>query len=166
VSGDGELGFALHIQASDIGRCEEIKNSMYITDPNGDHVHIHGTCGEVQDEWERDNSPPLRKLGHIGLKEENGVKLYGAYIIMAPAKIWVVDSAEELGEAVGGILASLGIIAGAIVLFIIACILCCVGCCCLGPEQGQVQVLNQPPGAVGQTVVVVGQKGESQPLKA
>merc|ERR1712217_645532 len=61
----------------------------------------------------------------------------GDYMITSSsADIWVVDWCAEIGEAIGGILASLGLVVIAGIVFLISSILCCVGCCCCGPEKG------------------------------
>merc|ERR1712084_192966 len=55
----------------------------------------------------------------------------GTYTIVSPVKIWVLDAGEELGEAVGGMLAAAGQGLIGILLIIVGAILCCVSCCCM-----------------------------------
>jgi len=151
-SGKGELGFAVHFEASKHSNCESISSATTITPPSGSNPLFFGTCNEAQSDWEKDNDPPLRKLGHFFINENAGVKVFGGYKISCTANVWVVDSGEELGEAVGGIFAAMGIFVVGIILCIIGCILCCVGCCCMDGKNTEVVVA---PGAA-QPVQVVG----------
>ena len=136
-TGKGGLGYALHIKASDHGSCESIKDGTTITKPSGasgSDPYLFDGCHEIQSEWEAENDPALRKLGHWFLTDNSGAKVYGDYTISSSVPVWVVDSGEELGEAVGGIMAMLGLFVVAVVIFVVSCILCCVGCCCMGKE--------------------------------
>ena len=131
-NGKGRLGYALHFKASEHGSCDSIKSGTTITAPSGSAPLLFASCQEAQAAWEASNNPPLRKLGHFFLNENAGVKVYGDYTISSSTSLWVVDSGEELGEAVGGIFAAMGIFVLGIVFFVISCIMCCVGCCCMG----------------------------------
>merc|ERR1719401_2489854 len=142
-SGQGGLGYELHFKAAEHDQCDTIKGQTTITPPSGSNPFLFGGCGEVQSDWQASNDPPLRKLGHFFLNDNAGAKVYGDYVITSTHPIWVVDSGEEIGEAVGGIMAMLGVFVIAIIVFIVSCILCCVGCCCMGKDQPQQVVIQK-----------------------
>merc|ERR1712039_882420 len=111
---------------------------MGITDPNG--ADITSNCAShcsfaVQsgEHWMAKNDPPLRDMCHfMPATQPGGIdKIQGDYTITSNAPMWVVDSGEEIGEAVGGILAAGAIMIVGIIIIVVGLILCCVGCCCL-----------------------------------
>merc|ERR1711948_127621 len=105
-------------------------------DPNDVSVPCSSSCSnaiQAGDHWQAKNDPPLRDMCHFfptnHLSSQPTVE--GTYKITSSAKIWVVDSGEEIGEAVGGFLAAGAIMIVGIIIFIVGLILSCVGCCCL-----------------------------------
>jgi len=110
------------------------------------------TSSTVDGTWQKGNDPPLRRLGSFPGRLQSLDP--GTCTITSGKELWVVDAAEEVGEAVGGIMAAIGLVMVGVVVALIGSILCCVGCCCLGNSSGGGNAGNQP------TTVVVGQATE------
>merc|ERR1711972_1186617 len=129
----GGLGFDVNIAASTSSAdCSAQLAATTITDPNSGDVSSscssHCSNAVQQDpHWMAKNDPPLRDMCHFFPATQSGTtdRLQGDYTITSNAAIWVVDSGEEIGEAVGAIL-----IVG-IIIIVVGLIMCCVGCCCL-----------------------------------
>lgn len=114
-----------------------------LTDPTDDVCQDTSHCSSddgTVDEW---CIPRCRSLD-------------GDYEISCGSACWVVDAGEEFGEAVGGIMAMMGLLAVMAILLgvgdLLLCIACC--CCCQGPDKvpgggGPVQgmVVGQPVGS-------------------
>jgi len=65
--------------------------------------------------------------------DPNETVVPGTYSVASSGPdFWVRDVCKEIGEAVGGIFAAMGIMVIAIVLFVLSSIFCCVACCCGG----------------------------------
>lgn len=132
------LGLSIHIRESKFPECDTIKDGITIKGPTGDDIVISPDCASVQGGHEISNDPPLRTLGSFcGLGSVDCP--IGEYDITSTADLWIMDVGEEIGEAVGGIFAAMGMMILVIIFFITASILCCVACCCM--EKGQ--ALNQ-----------------------
>jgi len=127
-------GFSLYLKDTD--DCTAVKDATTVTDPNGDSVFFFGDCDAQQEEWAKEYDPAVRKLGWFFQKDNSGVKVVGDYSVSSSAPIWAMDWCGQIGEAVSGFFAMLGLFVVAIVVFVISCILCCVaGCCCMGPGK-------------------------------
>jgi len=142
---DGLFGYEVLIKASDFSNCATISSGINVVDPNGDTVSGIWSCtaNSAEPEYMTNNDPPLSNLGHFFLPDGTGVdengnakRLQGNYVITSTAELWLVDSAGELGEAVGGLFAAMGIGLIAIILMIAGAILCCVSCCCMEKKEG------------------------------
>merc|ERR1711972_26773 len=135
----GGLGFDVNIAASTSSAdCSAQLAATTITDPNS--ADVSSSCSShcsnaVQsgEHWMAKNDPPLRDMCHFFPATQPGSldKIQGDYAINSNAPIWVVDSGEEIGEAVGGILAAGAIMIVGIIIIVVGLIMCCVGCCCL-----------------------------------
>lgn len=140
---DGLLGYEVLIKTSDFSTCATISSSLAIVDPNGDTVSGSWSCtgGNGVEDFRSSNDPPLSSLGAFGLPDgetttnadgtQQTNRLQGNYVITSTAELWIVDTFEEFGEAVGGVFAAMGIGLIAIILIVAGAILCCISCCCM-----------------------------------
>jgi hypothetical protein len=138
-------GKTLLIKESEYGNCEEIFKKTNISKP----ASLLNSCNVVQVEWEKDNDPPLRELGHTILPGGSPAK---DYQIECPSPVWVIDYGKEFEAAVGGFFAALGLVVAGVVILIIGLIVACVGCCCMCMEQKPQYSEGQPPEVVGAQV--------------
>merc|ERR1711981_1086386 len=78
----------------------------------------------VEPAWEAANDPPLRNFLHFYPNGwGTGATTEGTYTITSSLDLWVVDSGEEIGEAVGGIMAAGAIMVVGIIIFVVGLIL-------------------------------------------
>lgn len=146
--------------------------------PTGTEASMHKHCGmintDAENNWEAAHDPPLRSVGTFNKADDQSncgntdhcsaddvannmcfercLKLAGAYQVTCSTQCWVVDVGEEIGEAIGGIMAAIGLFIVMIILLLVGGILLCVACCCCcqGPDKGaqqppvQGQVIGQP----------------------
>jgi len=130
----GGWGFSVHIKASELSNCDTIHSATNVSDSADSGVSMTNACSSasVTQEWENDNDPPLIQMGTFYLSSDlNNEKVRGTYTVVSSTEVWVVDSGEEIGEAVGGIMAAGLVFIVGLVLAIVGAILCCVGCCCM-----------------------------------
>lgn len=141
---DGLLGYEVLIKTSDFSTCATISSSLAIVDPNGTTVSGYWSCtanSAGAEDFRTKNDPPLSNLGTFYLSDgettthpdgtQTTSRLRGNYVITSTAELWIVDTFEEFGEAVGGIFAAIGIGLIAYILIIAGSILCCISCCCM-----------------------------------
>lgn len=132
----GVWGFSVHIKASELFNCDTIQSATTVTDSVDSGVSMTNACSSasVTQEWEDGNDPPLIRMGTFYLNSDLSnpiVKVRGTYTVVSSTEVWVVDSGEEIGEAVGGIMAAVLVLIVGLILAIVGVILCCVGCCCM-----------------------------------
>jgi len=133
----GDLGFELSIEKS-VTDCTGAVATTEVKDPAGTAVSITDKCGMVTtDAHLLENDPVLQEAGYF-LPTNGGIlnaaaNVVGVYTVKNTdgTKVWVVNIGEELGEAVGGIFAAMGIMVVGIILLAVGSILACVGCCCM-----------------------------------
>lgn len=96
------------------------------------------------EDFRRKSDPQLHDVATFDIKRQATAaggtateSVPGKYTVTSGegSKIWVYDWLAEVGEAVGGIFAAMGIMVVAIILLVVGLILLCVGCCCLGKGQ-------------------------------
>jgi len=134
-------GFSVYLKDSE--DCEAVKAATTVKDPHGDDVFFFGDCDAPQEEWAKEKDPAIRKLGWFFQKEELGVKVVGDYSVTSSSPLWAMDWCGQIGEAVSGFFAMLGIFVLAVIVFVVSCICCCIGCCCMGQEKGPNVVVVQ-----------------------
>lgn len=117
-----------------------------------------------EDSWEASHEPPLRSAGTLYQAtdsacdpeiETEGCLITGSYRITCSTNCWVWDSMEEVTEAVGGLMAAMGMFVIVVILNLVGALLCCIACCCCcqGPDKGaspppvQGMVVGQPVGS-------------------
>lgn len=144
--------FEVFTTVSDASNCQTM--SIKVKDPNGASTDADSVCGSFAG-TKPDHDPPLKQVARFDPKYSRNANdgsstiLPGTYTVTSNYNIWVVDMAEEMGEAVGGIFGAYLSIVAAVGVFIVGMILLCVGCCCLGSE---------PAGGQQQGGVVVGRQ--------
>lgn len=148
VTSETDCGYSLFLRAT--GDCGQVKAGTTVTSPQGSSMPIWGGCDAEQGEWETKHDPPLQGMGHFSIKKDNGVAELGSYQVSSPASLWAVDYCAEIGEAVTGIVAMMGVFVVAIIVFIVSCVLCCVGCCCMSPKQQPTTITQGSPAVLGQ----------------
>lgn len=120
-----------------------------------------GSCTSIPagpEDWSMTHDPPLQSFGYARLPDDpNGAIVTethddgaggtytterrpawtGSMTLNCPVPCWYIDVHDEIGEAVTGIFAALGLMVVMIIMFIAATILFCVACCCCcqGPDQ-------------------------------
>ena len=99
-AGDSGLGFGVWVSES--VPCDEFE--MQILDDDGDDVY-YGGCAWGQPN-EDDGVDDYYSVGSVGLLDDYG----GSYTwsVSSGHTVYIVDSGDELGEAVGGFFAALG----------------------------------------------------------
>uniref|UniRef100_A0A7S2P1P2 Uncharacterized protein n=1 Tax=Zooxanthella nutricula TaxID=1333877 RepID=A0A7S2P1P2_9DINO len=106
--------------------CDAVYTATSVTDPDSQSVSISKDCSPFfEEDWVKNNNPPLRKMGRISQGKT------GTYRVQSTFKLWAVDECGQVAEAVGGILAAMGLFVVMIIIFIVSCIFCCIGCCCM-----------------------------------
>merc|ERR1719382_1387970 len=137
ASNKGNLGFDVNIKATvTTTECDTAYSSITIVTGSTAVTSKASHCSmgvPVEPAWEAANDPPLRNFLHfypVGWGT-GSTTTEGTYTITSSLDLWVVDSGEEIGEAVGGIMAAGAIMVVGIIIFVVGLILSCVGCCCL-----------------------------------
>mmetsp|Transcript_27855 Transcript_27855/g.56346 ORF Transcript_27855/g.56346 Transcript_27855/m.56346 type:complete len:218 (-) Transcript_27855:353-1006(-) len=151
-------GFSIYTRAS--ANCNSVKNSLTITRPDSQNIAtpIYTGCDGTTEQWAKDMSPVLNKVGHWWIPTSNNQPVSGNYRVQASSALWAVDACQQVGEAISGIMAAIGIFAAAITFLVIALIVACVSCCCMGSTTQVQQVIiagGNNPNVVGQPVSVV-----------
>merc|ERR1711879_44564 len=118
---------------------------------------VENWCAHEQSGWAKDSDPPLQETAHFGVhRDDDAVPELGDYSVTSSAvRLWAVDLCGQIGEAIGGIMAAVGIVVVAAIVFVVSCILCCVGCCCMDCNGNKQQttvvqggtIVGQPQGA-------------------
>jgi len=120
----------IYIKQSDWGNCEAAHTSTTITDPNGDTLSIISSCDSFFLDGTTDDN--LRLMGHFNYNNDDlGNEITGTYSVESDYQVWILDAAEEAGEAVGGIFAAFGIMVTGLIVATVSAILCCIACCCM-----------------------------------
>merc|ERR1712066_547948 len=132
----GNLGFDVNILATvTTADCDTAYTGITIVTGSTAVTSKSSHCSfavPVEPVWEAANDPPLRNFLHFYPNGwGTGTTTEGTYMITSTLDLWVVDSGEEIGEAVGGIMAAGAIMIVGIIIFVVGLILSCVGCCCL-----------------------------------
>jgi len=149
--------FSLYYAQSEKNNCKDHLNRTTVTDPRGQSVVLWDECSAYSNNEQhlKDHDPPLYTLAtFFSPTDAQGVHISGNYQIDSSTKIWMMDALQELGEAVTGIFAMLGLFVGALIIGIVGCVLCCVACCCMDqnpPNSGQ------PAPALAPVATVVGE---------
>merc|ERR1712039_1116774 len=121
----------IYIKHSDWASCDDAVPSTTITDPNDDVLSISSRCSLTSaDGTEKADDP--RMMGTFQYNDDDlGNEITGTYRVESDYEVWILDAAEVLGEAVGGIFAAMGIMMTGLAVSLVAAILCCVACCCM-----------------------------------
>jgi len=176
----GSTSFSLEMSGGSGSLYSVYVRSSYDCDANPVDVTVEHSSGadgthyescralpmDESESWEKSHDPPLRYAGFFsqasendcGRVDENGAEqcaLAGTYRITCSTQCWVVDSLEEVGEAIGGLMAAFGLLIASVIVFCVGAILCFVACCCCcqGPDKGaapppvQGMVVGQPVGS-------------------
>merc|ERR1712151_1235698 len=101
---------------------------MGIAVPSGaTSVSCSTRCGTpLQSQQYKDNDPKLQEMCNFNPSFGTSGATAGDYTVSGSGqKIWIVN----VGEAVGGIFAAMGIMVVAFILLGVGSILACVGCC-------------------------------------
>ncbi len=110
---DSGLGFSVWVSES--VACEDVQ--VTVTYQDDDENQYYDTCWS-SDPSEDDSVDDYYSVGGIGLFDDNG----GTYTWQSSHTIYITDSGEELGEAVGGFFAAAGgilvAICGGVILLI------------------------------------------------
>merc|ERR1712032_88993 len=111
---------------------------------------VSEACSDVAadpEDWSMKHDPQLQSIAYISLPEDltapdvvytdsNGNQqterptYTGPMSLACPVDCWYIDVHAEIGEAVGGIFAAMGLVIVMVILFVAAAILFCVACCC------------------------------------
>lgn len=148
-------GYSIHYEESRKSDCSTIYSNTKVWNGAGSQVSFLSACsgwGYIRAQWEKDNDPPLTALSTL-VSRPLFASDAGTYEIQSTVPVWVVDKGEEMGEAVGGVLAAGGVFIGGLLVMGIGSCLCCVACCCMCTS-------DSPGGGGGPTTVVVGQRTE------
>lgn len=137
-TGCGALGGfdVLILQTVSTADCNTAAGATTVTAPTGaasSTVTCVNKCGTLlQSESYKTNDPALQEMCNFNPGGALSAATVGDYTVAnSGQKIWVVNVGEEIGEAVGGIFAAMGIMVVAFILLGVGSILACVGCCCL-----------------------------------
>lgn len=138
----------------------------------GANATVTYRCTDIQTpppSWQTDHDPPLRRLGYFTRAndptdpnmDESGtcwassdhttatgvitscLTLSGEYRITSAVNVWTYNPGEEIGEAVDGFFAALGLAIISYILYLIGSILLCVACCCMCQGPDTVVVIGQ-----------------------
>lgn len=156
VAGDSLWGYEVSIKETEAASCSTHFSGTVVKDTNGDAVTLVDqmckTLGRNQHQIE--NDPPLVTLATFYPvstgKGDQKTTITGSYTITSSTEVWVVDTSEELGEAVGGVLGGALVVMVGLIFALAGSILCCVACCCMctgdSPQGGGGTVIGQPVG--------------------
>jgi len=144
----GVLGYTIYMEDDGPSACDTAFVTFSVTAPEGagERSDVTKMCHERPNEetqsYMTSHEPPLRKLARFS--PVHGV--HGEYVVNSQVRMWATDDLKEIGEAVGGIFAAMGMMIIAIAVVIVGFIFCCVACCCMGKTVVVVQ--QQQPGMV------------------
>merc|ERR1712066_439351 len=134
-TGCGALGGfdVLILKSLSTADCTTAQSTTTVTAPDSTTVTCTNKCGSaIQSESYTTNDPALQEMCNFNPGGALNVAQVGDCTVAGSGqKIWVVNVGEEIGEAVGGIFAAMGIMVVAFILLGTGSILACVGCCCL-----------------------------------
>jgi len=115
-----------------------VSKTVIFPPPFAPSVSCSTRCGTASTNQQyKDNDPKLQQMCNFNPSLGNtnmgtpGATAGDYQVVGSGQKIWVVNVGEEIGEAVGGIFAAMGIMVVAFILLGVGSILACVGCCCL-----------------------------------
>jgi len=138
-----------------------------VQSPTGASGNFFENCRAAnthEDAWDASHEPPLRFAGSLSQATEvacdpdvetDGCSITGSYTVTCSTNCWVLDTLEEATEAVGGLMAAMGMFVIVVILNLVGALLCCIACCCCcqGPDKDaspppvQGMVVGQPVGS-------------------
>lgn len=129
-------GFSLYTKA--VGNsCDSVFQGTEVKWQGNEISNFQKDCDMFREEWAKTYDPELIHVGHwTHSKDLAGPGGAGDYSVVQTSNVplWAVDFCGQVGEAVSGIFAMLGLFVVAIVVFIVSCIFCCVAACCCQPK--------------------------------
>lgn len=154
------LGCTIYARATLREDCDSITAGI-IVQFDGNPVSVNSRCWSItQSQWELDNDPPLFTVASFSQSGSSvdtfgnpiDTRATGTFTIQSTiTPVWVVDSGEELGEALAGAVGLILFYYVGVIIAIVGSILCCVGCCCMCNNDQ-----SAPPPQQGVANVVVG----------